>query len=84
MLARRSAFDRVGPLRTDLKAEFVDWYLRAQELGLRMRILDQLLVKRRIHASNFTRTNRDVRTEYLQTLKASLDRRRAKAHAAVP
>ena len=79
MLARRTAFDRVGPLRTDLKAEFVEWYLRAREAGLGMRILDGLLVKRRIHSSNFTLLNQDVPREYVQLLKASLDRRRAKA-----
>ena len=77
MLIRRASFDRIGPLRTDLKAEFVDWYLRAQEKQLRMRTLPELLCQRRIHANNFTRLNRDVRREYLQSLKASLDRRRA-------
>jgi glycosyltransferase involved in cell wall biosynthesis len=79
MLARRTAFERVGPLRRDLKAEFVDWYMRAREAGLKMRTLDVLLVKRRIHAGNFTLKHQDVRLEFLQTLKASLDRRRAKA-----
>jgi glycosyltransferase involved in cell wall biosynthesis len=81
MLARRRAFDRVGPLRTDLKAEFVEWYGRAQEAGLQMQTLDVLLVKRRIHPGNFTLKHRDIRLEYLQTLKASLDRRRAKVNA---
>jgi glycosyltransferase involved in cell wall biosynthesis len=77
MLARRSAFERIGPLREDLKAEFVDWYLRAQDAGLKMRILDELLVKRRIHGGNFSLRNKDMRHEYLHSLKASLDRRRA-------
>ena len=77
LLARRAAMDRVGPLRTDLKAEFVDWYMRAREAGLPMRTLDVLLVKRRLHAGNFTLKHKDVRLEFLQTLKASLDRRRA-------
>jgi glycosyltransferase involved in cell wall biosynthesis len=80
MLARRTAFERVGPLRTDLKAEFVEWYLRAREAGLKMRVLDDLLAKRRIHSGNFTRLNKDVSREYVHLLKASLDRRRAKAH----
>lgn len=83
LLARRAAFERIGPLRTELKADFVDWYLRAQEAGLRMRILDVLLVKRRIHAGNFTRKHNEVRREYLHLLKASLDRRRAKVAGSV-
>lgn len=83
MLARRTAFETVGPLREDLQAEFVDWYMRAREAGLQMRTLDVLLVKRRIHSGNFTRKHKDVRREYLQTLKASLDRRRTKLNDAV-
>jgi hypothetical protein len=79
LLARRTAFDRIGPLRMDLKAEFVDWYLRACEAGVRMRTLDDLLVKRRLHSANFTLANAELRREYVHLLKASLDRRRAKA-----
>jgi len=78
LLARRETFERVGPFRTDIKAEFVEWYLRGLEAGLRMRILDVLLVERRIHTANFTLKNRDVRLEYLRLLKASLDRRRSR------
>jgi glycosyltransferase involved in cell wall biosynthesis len=78
LLARRTAFDRVGLLRTDLRAEFVEWYLRAQEAGLRMRTLDELIVKRRVHEGNFTKRH-DLRRDYLLSLKASLDRRRGKA-----
>jgi len=77
LLARRTAFDRVGLLRTDIKTDFVDWYLRAQEASLHMRTLDDLLVTRRIHSGNFTLKHRDIRVEYLGLLKASLDRRRA-------
>jgi glycosyltransferase involved in cell wall biosynthesis len=83
MLARRTAFERTGPLREDLKAEFVDWYLRAQDGGLKIRTLDELLVKRRIHGRNFSLQNKDIRHEYLRSLKASLDRRRAKASGTV-
>jgi len=81
LLTRRSAFERVGPLRTDIQAEFVEWYLRARDGGLRLRYVDEVLVRRRLHASNLTRRNNVVRQEYLQVLKASLDRRRA-GHAA--
>ncbi len=83
LLARRSAFDRVGPLREDLKAEFLDWYLRAQEARLKIRILDPVVVRRRIHPANFSLTNRDVRREYLHLLKLSLNRRRAASNQAL-
>jgi glycosyltransferase involved in cell wall biosynthesis len=83
LMARRTAFDRVGSLREDLQTDFVEWYLRAQHAGLHMLMLDELIVKRRIHEENFTKRN-DVRREYLLSLKASLDQRRAKAKAAGP
>jgi len=83
LMARRTVFDRVGPLRADLQTEFVEWYLRVQQAGLRMLILDELLVRRRIHEGNFTKRH-DVRREYLLSLKASLDRRRAKAAGSGP
>ncbi len=79
MLARRSAFERVGALRTDLNAEFVEWYLRAREAGLKLRTLDARLVRRRIHANNFSLLRKDLPRELIHSLKASLDRRRAKA-----
>jgi len=78
LLARRSAFDRVGALRTDLKNDFVDWYVRARDAGLRMRTLGELVSRRRMHPGNFTRRNKDLRQEYLHLLKMSLDRRRSR------
>jgi len=84
LLARRSAFERVGPLRTDVKADFIDWYLNAQDMGLRMRTVDVPLVRRRIHPRNFSLTSKtDVRREYLFMLKASLDRRRVKTNSGI-
>jgi hypothetical protein len=79
-LGRHSVFDRVGPLRTDLKSEFVDWYLRAQEAGLGMLTLSDVVTKRRLHTNNLTLKHKDIRHEYLQSLKAALDRRRGKAN----
>jgi glycosyltransferase involved in cell wall biosynthesis len=84
LLARRTAFERVGRLRTDLSAEFVDWYLRAVEAGLKMRTLDTLLVRRRMHSANFSRVQKNLRHEYVQLLKASLDRRRRAGAGALP
>ncbi len=78
LLARRTDFERLGPLRTDTKAEFVDWFLRAQEAGLRMRTLPDLLVRRRLHPGNLTRLHKEVRQQYLSVVKAALDRRRLK------
>lgn len=77
VVVKRDSFFRVGLFRTDLKiAEFVDWYARATELGVRTRILPDLVVNRRLHKNNIGIHDREYRADYARVLKASLDRRR--------
>ena len=53
ILVRRESFLRVGLLRTDYRVgEFVDWCMRAVDLGCRSKMLPDLLLWRRIHDSN--------------------------------
>jgi glycosyltransferase involved in cell wall biosynthesis len=79
VLMKRSAFDRVGPFKTDLKVgEFIDWYARAMELGLRSKMLPDLFLWRRLHQANQGVRERQSATDYARVLKASLDRRRAR------
>jgi hypothetical protein len=78
LLVKRPAFDRVGLFKTDLKVgEFIDWYARAMELGLRSKMLPELLLWRRLHRTNQGVRERQSVTDYARVLKASLDRRRA-------
>ncbi len=80
MLIRREAFSRVGMFETDWQVgEFVAWYLRAMEAGLRTVMLADVVMKRRLHASNQGVEKRDYRADYVRILKASLDRRRHKS-----
>jgi glycosyltransferase involved in cell wall biosynthesis len=77
MLIRRSAFEGVGPFETGWRVgEFVDWYLRATEAGLRERMLPEVVLHRRLHATNQGVRERAAATDYARILKASLDRRR--------
>ena len=76
-LIKAEAFRRVGPFRSHGQVgEFIDWHLRANELGLTSMTLPQVVVRRRLHASNETREHQSSRGDYLRVLKASLDRRR--------
>lgn len=78
VIVRRDAFFRVGLFDAGRKtAEFMDWYLRAVELGFKARVLPQVMVKRRIHDTNHGITERMSQKEYVRILKASLDRRRS-------
>jgi glycosyltransferase involved in cell wall biosynthesis len=79
MLIRREAFRRVGPFATHWTlGEFLDWYLRAVEGGLRVAMLPEVVLRRRIHGANMGVQKRHARGDYLRILKASIDRRRAR------
>jgi len=78
LLIQREAFWRVGPFSNEYQVgEFVEWYGRAQDAGLRAWVAPETLVWRRQHANNTTRRQRDRRQDYARLLKATLDRRRA-------
>ena len=77
LLIRTAAYRRVGELNPQWKVgEFLDWLLKARELGIDTRMLDQLVLKRRIHKDNMGLRESDARTDYARILMASLRRRR--------
>ncbi len=78
MLVRTASFRGVGQFHEGLAlGEFVDWFSRAQELGLRALSIPGVVLRRRIHGSNQGLAAADQRTDYARVLKAALDRRRA-------
>ncbi len=77
LLIKRQSFNRVGPFSSDLRlGQFVDWYAKAKDKGLKEFMLPEVLLKRRIHGNNMGIRDCDKRIDYLRVLKASLDRRR--------
>jgi glycosyltransferase involved in cell wall biosynthesis len=80
MLIRREAFERVGPFETTWQiGEFVSWHARASDCGLRMLMLPDVVMHRRLHEANLGIRKRDATTDYVRQLKATLDRRRGAA-----
>jgi len=78
MLIQRKAFDQVGPFDSQwVLGEWADWYLRAVDSGLRIKVKKDIVVYRRIHANNKGRVFVNCRNEYVRILKLSLDRRRS-------
>lgn len=78
MLMPRTVWDRVGPFSTTaVRSEFLEWLLRAREHGLREVMLDDVVLRRRLHGSNHGLVRRDLAGEYAVALKRALDRRRA-------
>jgi glycosyltransferase involved in cell wall biosynthesis len=76
-LYRRRAFDRVGAFDTSLRyCEDLDWFMRARELRLPLRILGPVTLIYRLHGGNMTR-HRERADQFLSiALKRSIDRRR--------
>ena len=81
LLARRSAFEAVGELDTNLWfADAVDWFMRARELGVEVELLPDVLTFHRLHPDNLTRRrSRASEDEFLTIVKGLLDRRRGRS-----
>jgi hypothetical protein len=78
MLIRRQALDRVGPWNeTRDSVVAADWYQRCQESGLRTVMLDEIVMRRRIHGDNMSL--RVARHAYFDVIRASLARRAARS-----
>ncbi|HEY1452346.1 MAG TPA: glycosyltransferase family A protein [Roseiarcus sp.] len=84
ILIRRAAFNRLGGFDPERRnADFFAWYARAVGEGFQWRLLTDVVCRRRLHAQNMSRLDREQqRREYLATMKAFLDaRRRSRASA---
>jgi glycosyltransferase involved in cell wall biosynthesis len=56
--------------------EFIDWYARALDKGIKSHLLSDILAKRRIHGANISIREREKQIEFVQILRRALDRRR--------
>ena len=79
-LFRTDVFRRIGLFNEELKiGDDMDWYNRAKEQGVSMRVMDDITLYYRHHDNNYTRNHDLVKKALLKTLKYSLDRRRSEA-----
>jgi glycosyltransferase involved in cell wall biosynthesis len=82
-LVYRRIFQLTGGFETDLQiGEFISWFDRAQEKGLRYDTLPDLLLRRRVHLGNSVH-NHEAKSDYLHILKRRIDRSRAAGQAEV-
>jgi glycosyltransferase involved in cell wall biosynthesis len=76
MLVRRESFLKVGPLGTTWRVgEFIDWYARAEEAGLRHVMLPDVLLRRRAHDDNLTARQRHAAVDYARIVRGIAARR---------
>ena len=82
LVARRRAFERAGYFDTSFRqADDTEWYARARDLGLKMEVIEEALVHKRLHGNSTTYSidrAQQGRREMLRLVKQSLERRRTK------
>lgn len=84
LLVRREAFFAVGPFDARLPSgEFIDWWARAMDRGLRHAVIPAVVLRRRIHGDNHTLRRSDHERAYLAVARQTLQRRRQTASGAV-
>lgn len=77
-IIRAAAFDKHGPIdeRFAVNAD-LDWSVRARDEGARIHLVEDVVVKRRIHGKNLTLVSKqDLDATRLQIVRASIARRR--------
>jgi len=82
MLAHRSAFAKTGTLNPALRfGEDTEWFIRARDAGVVLEMMSDVLVFRRFHANNLTRSrgNKVLKSGILEMVQSSLERRRQSA-----
>ncbi len=77
-VARKEVFEEVGFFNTDLStAEDVDWFSRAQDRNILNRVLNKVLLKKRIHDRN---TSMNVKKNNINLMKVLRNTVRRKSH----
>jgi glycosyltransferase involved in cell wall biosynthesis len=77
MLIETDAFHQVGYFSEELHlGEFIDWFDRAQQSNLRQVMVEDMVMRRRIHRTNQGLFKREFRKDYITVLKAAIDRKR--------
>ena len=86
LVVRREALESLGGFdESTAHIHTADWFARARDRGAMIELLEQVLVKRRLHRSNRSAKLAGAsRDEFLQLVKARLDRRRDAAAQAGP
>jgi len=76
MLARRDRFREVGPLNTSLNySDSAEWFLRARNHDLRVRLLPDVLTYHRSHGENLSERSADrAQSEFLRLARLQMKR----------
>lgn len=85
LLMRRADFMRVGLFETQWKlGAFMEWFERANSMGMTYQVLPDVLLMRRLHPNNSGIREMASQKDYARILKIILDRKRAKNNLPAP
>ena len=77
LVARRVLFEQIGGLDPQFATgEDVDWYARAQDAGAKLGVIDETLLRKRIHDANTSLTTPENTGYLLRALQRSIARKR--------
>ena len=78
LMTRRGLFEEIGGFDAGLNhANKTEWFLRARDRGVVGELIDEVLVRRRLHSENHSQVHAERSVdEYLQLVKQTLDRGR--------
>jgi glycosyltransferase involved in cell wall biosynthesis len=81
LLARKTLFEEIGNFDSQLiTAEDVDWFARAQDRGIPMAIIPQVLLYKRVHDTNTSMNNVTFNNQnVLRALRRSIQRKQREA-----
>ncbi len=78
LFIKKDSLLRVGLFSTEFQiGEFIEWFSRATDVGLKSLMLPEILAMRRIHLSNMTRIENTDKRNYTRVIKSVLNRRRS-------
>ena len=75
-LFKRDCFERAGLFNQEYRiGSFIDWFMRAEEVGLKHGLIPNLVLRRRIHGNNTGMNSPNAKKSYVQIVTAALKRR---------
>ncbi|MEM6705641.1 MAG: glycosyltransferase family A protein [Acidobacteriota bacterium] len=79
-IVRRQALDDIGPFDESMRqAEDLDWFSRAESVGARRIVVEEVLVRKRLHEANATAKSDTNREAMLKMARKAMLRRRGQS-----